>query len=78
MSSLSYLNATVYYALPEYIDHFLGEISASPLHIDGDLYTFPSKAQKVYWVKNIWYKPFIAEFNSINDAVNLLKNIQRN
>ena len=78
MSSINYLNATVYHALPEFIDHFLSETMGSLIRIDGDLYTFQGKPQNIYWVKNIWYKPFIAEFDSINDAANLLKNIQRN
>ena len=34
--------------------------------------------QEVFWAQNIWYKPFLAHFESISEAANLLKSIQRN
>ncbi len=78
MSQIQPIDAVVYHVLPDFIEHFFDEVSGSPIRVDGDLYTYEKQSKNIYWVKNIWNKPFIADFDSISDAATLLKNIQRN
>lgn len=42
------------------------------------LFLSDREPQQAFWAQNIWYEPFIAHFESISDAANILKNIQRN
>ncbi len=78
MSGIKEIDAAVYHTLPDFLDHFLGEVRGSPMRVDGDLYTYEGKPENAYWVKNIWRKPFIAEFDSIGEAAKLLSSMQRN
>lgn len=44
----------------------------------GRLFLTDCPQQKIYWAQNIWFEPFIANFESISEAAGILKAIQRN
>lgn len=44
----------------------------------GRLFLTNSEPQVAFWAQNIWVDPFLASFESISEAANILKNIQRN
>ena len=71
------IDATCYHAAPGFLDHLLGELPA-PFRMDGDLATVSGQPRPAYWTRNVWLKPFTAEFGSISEAARLLKAMQRN
>lgn len=78
MTELNYLNAVCYHAAPGFQHHLEAELSHDFFCTDGELITKLGPQVQAYWVRNIWQKPFTAKFNSISEAVKLLKGIQRN
>jgi 23S rRNA (cytidine2498-2'-O)-methyltransferase len=76
-SGLQFLDARCYHAAPDFLQHLAGEVG-TPYRTDGDLLTVMGPERTAYWVRNIWEKPFTAEFDSISDAARLLKSLQRN
>jgi len=44
----------------------------------GRLFLTNEKQDGIYWAQNVWYNPIVAEFESISEAANILKGIQRN
>ncbi len=77
METIRYIDAACYHAAPFFMHHLEEEIP-EPYRRDGELLTVLGETRKAYWVRNIWKKPFIAEFDSINDAAKILRAIQRN
>jgi len=67
----------VYHAAPGFMDHLLGELPER-LRIDGELVTSTPPGSGVFWTRNEWIRPFIAEFGSISEASRLLRSLQRN
>jgi 23S rRNA (cytidine2498-2'-O)-methyltransferase len=72
-----YLDACCYHAAPGFLDHLAAEIGTA-YRTDGDILTVMGPERNAFWVRNIWKRPFTAEFNSISDAARLLRSIQRN
>lgn len=55
-----------------------GNGSAGLSALFGDLVYREGPPPAAYWHQNVLYKPFIAEFNSIREAADILRGIQRN
>jgi 23S rRNA (cytidine2498-2'-O)-methyltransferase len=68
---------TAYLAPEEYEAQLISELKGVTAQY-GRLILTDRKPQKVFWAQNIWYNPIIAHFDSISEAANLLKNMQRN
>lgn len=77
MSDVQHLDAACYHASPGFMDHLAGELPA-PYRTDGELLTVMGPELQAYWTRNVWQKPFVAEFGSIKEAASLLRSIQRN
>lgn len=77
MNDIKPIESTCYHAAPFFL-HYLEDELPIPSRRDGDLLTVDGKIQNVYWVRNIWKKPFIAQFDSIKEAATILRGIQRN
>lgn len=74
---LRYLDAACYHAAPGFTHHLEGEL-AEPYRRDGDLLTVMGPERRAYWARNVWKKPFTAEFDSISGAAKILRGLQRN
>lgn len=72
-----YLDAACYHAAPGFTHHLEGELP-EVYRRDGDLLTALGPERLAYWTRNIWRKPFIAEFGSISEAARILRSLQRN
>ncbi|TFG78956.1 MAG: hypothetical protein E4H20_12320 [Spirochaetales bacterium] len=72
-----FLDAACYHAAPGFIDHLKGEIP-EPYRTDDDLLTVMGPSVQAYWIRNLWHKPFTAEFGSIKEAAAVLRGMQRN
>lgn len=87
-TKITKLNGKVFLAFPEMSKILLSELQErfnvenSPHSQYGDLFYFSEKDLPKncvpYFAKDIMEEPFLLSFDSINDAVNHLKNIQRN
>lgn len=71
------IDGACYHAAYGFMHHLQGELS-EVYRTDGDLLTVLGPQRQAYWIRNIWQKPFIAEFDSISQAARILKDIQRN
>jgi 23S rRNA (cytidine2498-2'-O)-methyltransferase len=76
MQKIERLDTLIYQADPKFEDHLAFELGEFKKY--GSLYFAKKPTHPVLWQRNIWEKPFTAKFDSINDAVHLLKDIQRN
>jgi 23S rRNA (cytidine2498-2'-O)-methyltransferase len=76
----------LYQAVPAFEDHLLAELpgikalfDVNPKTLQASLFHDPGLvSQKVFWHQNCWLEPFRLEFDSINEAANALRDIQRN
>ena len=82
---MRYLDGAVYHAPRFYQSeqasklnesHLIEELGGAENIIEkwGEL--FYAKTAPVFWQRNIWIRPFVAEFNSISEAACILRNIQ--
>ena len=71
------LDATCYHAAPGFMEHLEGELP-EPYRRDGELITVMGPERRTWWTRNVWKKPFTAEFGSISEAARILRGIQRN
>lgn len=72
-----YLDAVCYHSAPGFLQHLTAELPDA-YRIDGELLTVMGSERPAYWVRNVWKKPFTLEFDSIKDAANALRAMQRN
>ncbi|PKL07770.1 MAG: hypothetical protein CVV51_12370, partial [Spirochaetae bacterium HGW-Spirochaetae-7] len=70
-------DAACYHAAPGFMEHLEGELP-EPYRRDGDLVTVMGPERLTRWTRNVWKKPFTAEFGSISEASRILRGIQRN
>lgn len=90
-TSIQQLHGIAFLAFPEQTELLLSELKSrfgcteTPSKYYGELVYFDSKDfansirdTKVYWARTTMLKPFILHFDSIGDAANELKKIQRN
>ncbi|GAB1457202.1 MAG: SAM-dependent methyltransferase [Spirochaetia bacterium] len=75
--TIRFLEACCYHAAPGFIHHLEAELPEA-YRRDNELLTIMGPERKAYWVRNIWQKPFTAEFDSISDASRILRGFQRN
>ena len=77
----------LYHAVPGFEDHLLTETAYDGSGIPQDdlfnitgkfLHCLDDPPQKIFWHQNCWLEPFRLEFDSINEAANALRGIQRN
>ena len=68
---------TAYLAPEGYEKQLLAEIDGVVEHY-GRLILTDQPPQQAFWAQNIWFEPFIESFESISDAANILKGLQRN
>ena len=73
----AFLDAACYHAAPGFMRHLQGELP-EPYRRDGDLLTVMGGGKRAYWARNVWQKPFTAEFGSISEAAKILRSVQRN
>jgi len=80
--NLTPMQGLVYQPVPEFEDHLFAELQKTQdgLSPIGDtlLYDSADTQTPVFWHRNCWLKPFRLDFNSINEAANALRDIQRN
>jgi 23S rRNA (cytidine2498-2'-O)-methyltransferase len=77
MSSIEYTGGAVYQAVPGFEFHLEKELSGAA-EVRELLYISGEAPQQAFWTANIWEKPFLLRFSSINEAANALRGIQRN
>lgn len=70
-------NSVAYLAPEGYEEELSQEIQGITARYDR-LFLTDRPIQKTFWAQNIWFNPFVAQFNSISEAAKILKNIQRN
>jgi len=75
--NLNYLDAACYHAAPGFMSHLEGELP-EPYRRDEELLTVMGPPRHTYWSRNVWKKPFTAEFGSISEASKILRSVQRN
>lgn len=68
---------TAYLGSEEFLDQLRQELKGI-IHEHGRLILTDQEPQKTYWAQNIWFEPEVISFNSISEASNHLKAIQRN
>lgn len=66
------------YLAPEGYEKQLSQEIKEVASTYGSLLLTEKEPQETFWSQNIWYEPFIANFESISEAAKILKNIQRN
>ncbi|GHU39580.1 SAM-dependent methyltransferase [Spirochaetia bacterium] len=79
---MKFLDGAVYHA-PRFYEsnliesHLIEELGGNQNIIErwGDLF-YAKTAAPVFWQRNIWLKPFTAEFSSISQAAGILRSIQ--
>ena len=71
------LGATCYHAAPGFMRHLQAELG-EVYRVDGELLTAMGPERRAFWTRNVWRKPFTAEFGSVGEAAALLSSIQRN
>jgi 23S rRNA (cytidine2498-2'-O)-methyltransferase len=80
--NLTPMQGLLYQPVPEYEDHLLAELQNPKDRLSrvGNtlIYDPDDTGGDVFWHQNRWLKPFRLEFDSINEAVNALRGIQRN
>ena len=77
------LPGIVYQAVPGFEDHLGYELSGIEIRELGNgagfLFHLPEPPKNnIFWQQNCWIEPFRIEFSSINEAVSVLRAIQRN
>lgn len=71
------LDAACYHAASTFMHHLEGELPEA-YRRDGELLTVMGQERPALWVRNVWKRPFTAEFGSIAEAARLLRGLQRN
>jgi 23S rRNA (cytidine2498-2'-O)-methyltransferase len=71
------LGGLIYAAIPGFEDHLEKEIGGG-YETWGPLYFVPGLPLSVFWQGNIWLNPVKIEFDSIKEAAEALRKIQRN
>ncbi len=77
------LPGRVYQPVIGFEDHLAKELSAenpkAQINKEGPFYrTETGNPERVFWARNIWLEPVCIEFDSISEAANALKSMQRN
>lgn len=72
------MNIGTAYLAPEGFDKQLSEELQGVTARYNRLFLTEGPLQEAFWAQNIWYEPFVAQFESISEAANMLKGIQRN
>ncbi|MCK9524056.1 MAG: hypothetical protein M0R76_13600 [Proteobacteria bacterium] len=67
-----------FHAAPGFLHHLKTELNSGDLFEAGDLLVAPHSQQTPFWTRNTWLDPFVATFDSISQAANMLRAIQRN
>jgi 23S rRNA (cytidine2498-2'-O)-methyltransferase len=70
------LNGRVFQAVPGFEDHLIYELQ-NQFESMGPLF-FSSIKEEVFWHQNTWLKPFRFDFDSINEAASMLREMGRN
>lgn len=73
----SVLDGYIYQAIDEFRGHLEKELGSWEAQW-GPFYYVPGERRPAYWIRNVWKKPFIAAFESVSQAAELLRSIQRN
>jgi 23S rRNA (cytidine2498-2'-O)-methyltransferase len=73
----------IYQPIDDFEDHLEKELSALDPHVEidklGSFYHVDThNDNQVFWAQNIWLEPMRIEFDSISEAAQALRNIQRN
>jgi 23S rRNA (cytidine2498-2'-O)-methyltransferase len=71
------LGGRVYEAVPAFEDHLIRELGDGKA-LGGPLFYGEHSETGVFWNRNIWLEPFRLEFDTISEAVSVLRGIQRN
>jgi 23S rRNA (cytidine2498-2'-O)-methyltransferase len=71
------LGGRVYEAVPAFEDHLIRELGGGE-PLGGPLFCAEDPGEAVFWHRNIWLEPFRLEFDTISQAVSVLRGIQRN
>jgi 23S rRNA (cytidine2498-2'-O)-methyltransferase len=71
------LGGRVYEAIPAFEDHLIRELGGGE-PLGGPLFYAENPGEAVFWRRNIWLEPFRLEFDTISQAVSVLRGIQRN
>lgn len=78
------LPGTAWLAVRDYQNNLFDELSIDPAHpgtgvsVYGDLVYREGKAPRAFWHRTILEKPFTAQFNTIREASDILRGLQRN
>ncbi len=75
------LDGVVYQGISEFPEHLDAELARTPgraAEAWGALRFVEGPEIKTYWTQNVWRKPIRVEFDSIGEAANALRGIQRN
>ena len=78
------LPGTAWLAVPDYQNNLFDELSINPAHlcagvsVYGDLIYREGPSPRAFWHRNILEKPFTAQFNTIREASDILRGLQRN
>ena len=77
---LTYLPGRIYQTIPGFENHLITELENNETkQILKDAPLFYSTANEpVFWHQNTWLNPFRTEFDSINEAANILREMGRN
>ncbi len=68
---------SAYLAAKGFTEPLLKELNGA-VAVHGQLVLSSQPARKAHWAQNIWENPVVLEIDSINDAANKLKSLQRN
>jgi len=75
------MQGRLYQPVPEFEDHLFAELQGAFSRVGPSLIHDPydyDSAKNVFWHQNCWLKPFSMEFDSINEAADALRGMQRN
>jgi 23S rRNA (cytidine2498-2'-O)-methyltransferase len=75
--NLNLLQGRIFQAVPGFENHLRVELGSAQ-ELGGPFFYSPDYTGAVFWNRNIWLEPFRLEFDSIGEAVRVLRGIQRN
>ena len=71
------IQGIIYQGVDEFQDHLVRELSQYE-YLGGPLYFAKGPLRQAFWTENIWLNPITITFESISEAANALRGIQRN
>lgn len=71
------LQGIIYQGVDEFQDHLVRELGQYE-YLGGPLYFAEGPLRQAFWTENIWLNPITITFESISEAANALRGIQRN